>query len=178
MVTRWRLDRRARRETGIMLPGIPKMSGPLRHTMTIGVLVVLLTLAMPPSIGQGGSVAPVLFISPAPGVALPIGQAIIVRYRAVSPATQVELWVDDTRLLADRLLERQEREHSWSLTAVGPHCLTLRVVDERGARVIVGERRIVGLPRAARVRLDLDPTEPCPRRPQGLPFLLRKEGLR
>ena len=124
---------------------------------TVGVIaaVVLLIFIIPTSsdVSQGEPSAVVVIISPPSGLALPVGQAVEVRYRIVGAATVLELWDDDILLAVDQVQSGQEVAHAWAPASPGPHCLTVRALDEGGTLLATAERHIAGLPRGSPVRL-------------------------
>jgi len=128
-----------------------------RGLRTFGVIAVALFLAavMPTSsgLGQGEPLAAVVIISPPPELALPVGQAVEVRYRIVGAATALQLWADDTLVAVDRTQSGQEIAHAWVPATLGPHRLTVRALDESETLLATAERRVDGLPRGSPVRL-------------------------
>lgn len=124
---------------------------------TIGIIAAALFLVvlMPTSsgLGQGESLAGVVIISPPAGLGLPIGQAVEVRYDFVGAATAFELWADDSLVAVDRVQSGQQIAHAWAPATLGPHCLTVRALDERGTLLATAERCVAGLPRGSPVRL-------------------------
>jgi len=128
-----------------------------RGLRTFGIITVALFLAalMPTSWGLSREepLATVVLISPPAGLGLPVGQAVEVRYRVVEAATALELWADDTLVAVDRVQSGQEVAHAWAPAAPGPHCLTVRALDEGGTLLATAERCVAGLPRGSPVRL-------------------------
>jgi hypothetical protein len=128
-----------------------------RGLRTIGIIAVALFLAaiMPTSlsISRGEPPVAVIIISPPPELALPVGQAVEVRYRILGAAAVVELWSNDTLVAVDRVQSGQEIAHAWALGTLGPHCLTVRALDEGGTLLATAERHVAGLPHGSPVRL-------------------------
>ena len=128
----------------------------------IGILAAALLLAVvipvSPGIGRGEPSAAAIIVSPPSGLALPVGQAVEVRYRVggaplVGVATILELWSDDTLVTADRVQSGQEISHAWAPAIPGPHCLTVRALDEEGTLLGTAGRCVTGLPRGSPVSL-------------------------
>ncbi|MBL7183665.1 MAG: hypothetical protein ISS50_04355 [Anaerolineae bacterium] len=128
-----------------------------RGLRTVGVIavVVLLAVITPASsgVGRGEASAVVVIISPPSGLALPVGQAVEVRYRIVGAATVLELWDDDILLAVDQVQSGQEVAHAWAPASPGPHCLMVRALDEGSTLLTTAERCVDGLPRGSPVRL-------------------------
>jgi hypothetical protein len=135
------------------------------RAMVITVAALVLSFVMPANSGivQGETSASLLFISPPPGVALPLDQAVEVRYHVVGSVSVLELASDEVIAAMDRVQSGQEVTHVWAPGTGGPHCLTVRALGERGQVLLTVERHITGLPIGARVRLDADTEQPCPR---------------
>ncbi|MBI4672120.1 MAG: hypothetical protein HY741_10700 [Chloroflexi bacterium] len=133
--------------------------------MVISMLVVLITFLAPVNIsrGQGAPSPEIIFISPPVGVALPLDQAIQVQYGVSGGAAALELTVDDTQLAMGWAQPGQVVARTWAPATFGPHCLALRALDARGNVVRKVERRIMGLVRGSRVRLNVGIGEPCTR---------------
>ncbi len=115
---------------------------------------LLLAVIMPTGSGIGrGEPSAVIIISPPPGLALPVGQAMEVRYRVVGAAAILELWGGDTPLAVDGVQLGQEITHTWAPAAQGPHCLIVRALGKENMVLTTAERCVVGLPRGSPVRL-------------------------
>jgi hypothetical protein len=119
------------------------------------VALLLLAAAMPASSDIVPRTPPVavVIVSPPPGLALPVGQAVAVRYYVEAEAAVLELWADDTLLGAERVQPGQEVAHPWAPTGPGPHRLAVRAFDSEGTLLATAERHVTGLPAGAAVRL-------------------------
>ena len=125
--------------------------------MGIIAAVVFLAVIIPANSGVGrGESLSVIIVSPPPGLALPVGQAVEVRYRVTGAAAVLELWDGDMLLAVDRVPSGQEVTHAWSPAVPGPHCLTVRALDEEDTLLATAERGVAGLPRGSLVRLDIE----------------------
>ena len=124
---------------------------------TVGIIaaVVLLTFIIPTSsdVSQGELSAVVVIISPPSGLALPVGQAVEVRYHVIGAATVLELWSDGAVVAVDQVESGQEITHAWAPASPGPHRLTVRAFDEGSTLLATAERHVAGLPRGSPVRL-------------------------
>jgi len=130
-----------------------------RGLRTMGVIAVVVLLAVITPVGSGvgrGESSSVIIVSPPPGLALPVGQAMEIRYRVTGTAAVLELWDNDALLAVDHVPSEQEVTHAWAPAAPGPHCLTVRALDEEGRLLATAERRVVGLPRGSPVRLRVE----------------------
>jgi hypothetical protein len=119
------------------------------------VAIVMVAVAVQASLGSGQKAqgATVEMISPPPDVALPVGQAVEIRYRLAGIAATVQLWHDGVLLFADRVGNGQEVVHPWAPIETGLHCLTVRALDDRGMLLATAELRLSGLPAGSPVRL-------------------------
>ncbi len=132
----------------------------------ITVAILLFAVITPESsgIGRGEPSVAVIVISPPPELALPVGQAIEVRYRVVGAASVLEFWSDDMQVAVDAVQPGQEVTYAWAPAVPRPHCLTVRALGERGTLLATAERRILGLPRGSPVRLRVEGEQgPCSR---------------
>jgi hypothetical protein len=121
----------------------------------LAIALVMVAIVVQASLGSGQKAqgATVEMISPPPDVALPVGQAVEIRYRLAGVAATVQLWHDGVLLFADRVGDGQEVVHPWVPIETGLHCLTVRALDDKGTRLATAELCLSGLPAGSPVQL-------------------------
>jgi len=118
--------------------------------------ILLLAVLLPVGLNLGRRDAGVVVevTSPPAGLALPVGQAVVVRYRVIGAAAVLELWCGDERLATDPATPGQEISHTWAPPEIRRQCIQVRAVNETGKRLAHAEWCVTGLPAGAAVRVD------------------------
>jgi len=129
-----------------------------KRSVAIAVAILLLAVVLPGglSLGRDDAGVTVEVTAPPSGLALPVGQAVAVRYRVLGAAAAVELWRGDELLATDPVESGQEVSHAWAATEPGRQCIEVRAVNETDKRLAHAELCLVGLPAGAPVRLGVE----------------------
>lgn len=125
----------------------------LARVLLLGI-VLAMCLPTSASLGRGARMT-VLWLTPPPGVAVPVGQALEVRCRVLGDATRLALWSDGTLIFTTPVVPGQEVTHSWAPIEPGVHCLAALAFNERGESFAQSARLVVGLPPHSSARLAL-----------------------
>lgn len=94
-------------------------------------LAVLISILVPlgSSVSRGAPPTILVFISPPPGLGLPVGQHVEVRYRfAGRTPAMLDLATDSVALATDWVEPGQEVAHAWTPDSLGLHQLCVRAL--------------------------------------------------